>query len=78
MTRRTTPPPTGADALDQLRELVEVDGRSVTDLAAAIDPPMSRSQLSQILTGVRRAPSIETMARILAALGRPWASLDQS
>jgi transcriptional regulator with XRE-family HTH domain len=74
MPRRPTP--TAADALDQLRELVEADGRTTVAIAAAIDPPMSRSQLSQVLTGVRRSPSVETLARILAALGKTWADLD--
>ena len=38
MTRHTTPPaprPHGPDALDQLRELVESDGRSQGEIAAA-------------------------------------------
>jgi hypothetical protein len=76
MPRRTLPTAVAADALDQLRELVESDGRSIPDLAAAIDPPMSRTQLWGVLAGVRRRPSIETVARVLAGLGRRWADLD--
>ena len=57
-------PPHFADALDQLRELVEADGRPVAELAEAIDPPMAKQQLHQVLSGGRRSPSIETVARI--------------
>ena len=44
-----------ADVLDELRSAVESDGRSTAAIAAGLDPPMSRSQLAQILTGVKRA-----------------------
>ena len=76
MPRRPPPPPSYADALDRLRELVEADGRSQVEIGEAIDPPMSRSQLHQLLSGGVRAPSIETVARILAAVGRTWSDLD--
>lgn len=71
---KPTPAPTGADALDQLRDLVEADGRSIAAIAEAAE--MSRSQLSQVLNGIRPNPSVGTVARVLAALGRSWADLD--
>jgi len=73
-TRSTKSAPHAPDALDQLRDLVEHDGRSVAAIAA--EAGMSRSQLSQVLLGIRRNPSIETVARVLAALGRQWSDLD--
>ena len=60
-----------ADVLDELRSAVESDGRSTAAIAAGLDPPMSRSQLAQILTGVKRAPSIETVVRIAAGVRPP-------
>ncbi len=70
------PPPHAPDALDRLRELVEADGRPIAEIAAACDPPMGRTNLHGVLSGARRSPSIETIARILAGLGRTWSDLD--
>ena len=76
MPRATKPIPTAADALDQLRDLVEQDGRPIAEIAESCDPPMGRTNLHGVLSGARRTPSIETVARILAGLGRSWADLD--
>lgn len=66
--------PHGPDALDRLRELAEADGRPQAEIAEAAG--MRPSNLSAYLTGGRRNPSVGTIARILAALGRRWADLD--
>jgi transcriptional regulator with XRE-family HTH domain len=58
----------------RLLELVEADGRPRGVIAAAAG--MSPAQLSQVLTGHRADPSITTVGRILAALGKSWADLD--
>jgi DNA-binding phage protein len=72
MPRRPSPAPapSAADVLDQLRELVEADGRNTATIAAGLDPPMSRSQLWQILAG-RNEPSLTTVLRILYGLNPP-------
>ncbi len=66
-------PISAADVFDRLRELVEADPRPVAQIAAALDPPMSRAQLGQILRG-ERDPTLRTLARIGAGL-RPAATL---
>ena len=66
--RLLTPP------IARLLELVEADGRTRNEIAAST--MMSRAQLSQVLTGHRANPSITTVGRILAALGRSWKDLD--
>lgn len=58
----------------RLLELVEADGRSRAEIAAAAR--MAPAQLSQVLTGHRADPSITTVGRILAAIGKSWADLD--
>lgn len=74
----TSTPPNVADALDQLRELVEADGRSVAEIADCAAPPLQPTHLHAVLSGRKRDPSIRTVARILAALRPPrsWADLD--
>lgn len=54
--------------------LVDADPRARHEVAAAAG--MSPAQLSQILTGYRADPSVSTVGRILAALGKRWADLD--
>lgn len=58
----------------RLLELVEADGRSRNEIAAAAG--MSPAQFSQVMTGHRSAPSIVTVGRILDALGKTWKDLD--
>jgi transcriptional regulator with XRE-family HTH domain len=58
----------------RLRALVERDGRGVGRIAEAAG--LSPSFLSQILIGHRPNPTVETVGRILAALGRSWRDLD--
>ena len=58
----------------RLLELVEADGRTRNEIAAAAR--MSPAQLSQVLTGYRADPSITTVGRILMALGKRWGDLD--
>jgi transcriptional regulator with XRE-family HTH domain len=58
----------------RLLELVEADGRTRNEIAAAAG--MSPAQLSQVLTGHRADPSITTVGRILAAVGKSWSDLD--
>lgn len=58
----------------RLRDMVDSDPRSAAAVAAAAG--MSRQQFSQLLSGYRDAPSIVTVARVLAALGRSWRDLD--
>ena len=67
---RPAPAPSAADVYDQLRELVAADGRPLAAIARGLDPPMSRSQLSGLLTGVRD-PTIRTLLRILRGLDPP-------
>jgi transcriptional regulator with XRE-family HTH domain len=69
---RTTPPPVALRG--RLRSLIDADGRSHAAIAGAAG--MSQAQLSQILTGVRPNPTVETVERLLSALGRRWADLD--
>lgn len=54
--------------------LVEADGRPRHEIAAAAG--MGPSQFSQVMTGHRADPSISTVGRILAALGKSWKHLD--
>jgi DNA-binding phage protein len=68
------PPADAAAVRSRLRGLVEADGHTQSEIAGAAG--MSQPQLSQILTGHRADPSITTVGRILAALGRSWADLD--
>lgn len=58
----------------RLLSLVEADGRSRQHIAAAAG--MSPAQLSHVLTGHRADPSITTVERILAAIGKSWRHLD--
>lgn len=58
----------------RLLELVDADGRSRGSIASAAG--MSAAQLSQVLTGHRADPSITTVGRILAAIGKTWGDLD--
>lgn len=58
----------------RLLELVEADGRTRNEIAAAAG--MSPAQLSHVLTGHRAAPSITSVGRILAALGKSWKDLE--
>lgn len=58
----------------RLLELVNADSRPRGSIATAAG--MSPAQFSQVLTGHRADPSITTVARILAALGKTWADLD--
>ena len=54
--------------------LVNADGRSRGEIAAAAG--MAPAQLSQVLTGHRADPSITTICRILAAIGKRLGDLD--
>ncbi len=63
--------PRQPDVLSRLRDLIHASGLSVAELARRIGQP--RQQLHDSLT---RAPRIDTVARILHALGRTWADLD--
>lgn len=58
----------------RLLELVNADSRPRGSIAAAAG--MSPAQFSQVLTGHRADPSVTTVGRILAALGKTWADLD--
>jgi len=71
---RSIVPPHGPDALDRLRELVGADPRSNTEVGRAAG--MSQARISAILTGRRLNPSVATVARLLAALGKTWRDLD--
>jgi DNA-binding phage protein len=62
-------PARNTDIRDQIRELVAASGRSISAIARDCDPPMSQQHLSAILRGVKRAPSIDSIERVLAALG---------
>lgn len=57
-----------------LRGLIDCDGRTQAEVATAAG--MRPQQLNQVLSGYRENPSVETVGRILAALGRRWADLD--
>lgn len=66
---------TRADRLRaRLVELVEADPRKLGDVAQAAG--MSYPQLYQIVKGIRRAPSVDTVGAILEALGKRWRDLD--
>jgi transcriptional regulator with XRE-family HTH domain len=58
----------------RLRALVEADGRGVVRVAEAAG--FSQSYLSQLLTGRKPNPRVESVGRVLAALGRSWGDLD--
>lgn len=58
----------------RLRALVARDGRPVAAIAAAAG--MSANQLYQVLNGGRANPTVQTVGRILEALGARWADLD--
>ena len=62
-------------SINRLADLVESDGRTRHEIADAVG--MSKSQLSQILNGHKANPSIGTFERILTALGKTWADLDE-
>lgn len=68
-------PPAPSSPVVRLVELIEADPR--TDLAIAEAAGLRRQHLHQIKVGLRRSPSIDTVAAILAALGQPFASLDR-
>ena len=61
--------PSAADVLDELRQLVEADGRSVAAIARGLDPPMSRSQLHRCLNSP--GLPVSTAVRIAAGLDPP-------
>lgn len=58
----------------RLVALVAADPRPASAIAEAAG--MSRQQLGQVLSGHRAAPTVETVGRILTALGRSWRDLD--
>jgi DNA-binding phage protein len=64
-----------AHVVGRLRELVATDGRYQNEIAAAAG--MAKQQLHDTLA-VRPNPSIESVGRILAALGRRWSDLERS
>ena len=57
----------------RLRALVEQDGRPQTEIADAIG--WSKQRLYRAIAGTS-SPTAETIAAILAGLGRSWADLD--
>jgi transcriptional regulator with XRE-family HTH domain len=59
---------------DRIRRLVDADDRSQVEIAKAAG--MSRAQLNHLLSGVRPNPTVDTVERLLAAMGRRWADLD--
>ncbi len=67
---------------ERLREWLMLDPRPLAEIAAAcplsVDgKPMSVAQLSQIKSGHRANISIGTFARLVVALDRKWAELDE-
>lgn len=62
-----------APVIARLLELVDADGRTRNEIAAAAG--MSPAQLSHVLVGHRAAPSIITVERILDAIGKSWPDL---
>ena len=75
MGRKMTPSPHGPAALDRLRELIEIDGRPITRIAREAPAPIGASHISDVKYGLKANPSIGTVAKILAALGRDWPDL---
>jgi DNA-binding phage protein len=73
MPRAKPAPPHAPDALDQLRELVQADGRPIRQIAE--EGGLLREHLYAVLSGDRADPRFSTIARILAALGRNWDDL---
>lgn len=57
----------------RLRGLIEGSGRSLRQVAEAAGVPAAN--LSRICSGQAGA-TVETIARVLAAVGRRWADLD--
>ncbi len=58
----------------RLRFHIRSSGRRANVIAR--EAGIAQSQMSAILTGRRANPSIETIGRILAALGLGWSALD--
>lgn len=69
---RTKPEPVALRA--RLRDLIEADGRRKTEIAAAAG--MSKSQLHQLLSGVRPNPTYDTIKKLLGVLGKRFRDLD--
>ena len=61
----------------ELRVLRTKDGRSLTDLAASCDPPMSLSYLSDLERG-RQMPSADVTRRLAASLNVPTSVLERN
>ncbi len=66
-------PPTVTDAMERLRELVRLDGR--TQVALAREMGWTPSQLSRFLTGDRPKVPLEAIAKVLAVLELNWNAL---
>ena len=61
---------------ERLRELIELDPRPPSDTAKAAGMKTA-SQLDMYRAARRKDPSLSVTGRILAALGRKWADLDE-
>jgi transcriptional regulator with XRE-family HTH domain len=62
-----------APTIDRLRELVDQSGLTRTEIASRAS--MTPGMLTRLLSG-RRNPSIDSVRRILFAIGCEWGELD--
>ena len=76
MPRTRKQPPAPDQIRARLRQLIDADGRTKAAIAEAAG--MSKSQFGQVLSGHRaNSPRYDTLARVLAALGRSFADLER-
>jgi transcriptional regulator with XRE-family HTH domain len=66
-------PTTKPTTIDRLRELVDQSGLTRTDVAERAG--FSAPNLTRLLSG-RRNPSVDSVRRVLVAIGCTWADLD--
>lgn len=65
-----------SDPWDTLQKLREAAGLSQAELATKAGGGLNQARVSLIERGERPSTSLDTVRRILKALGQPWAALD--